>query len=116
MSSNASRTRARSDASSSAFTRLTTVSVKKGLGRFSARQVTPARARELIEDGARRALGDLKAVPPYDPGRPCEIRIEFTTPNRLVEYRNRKGIEQLDDLTLVSKADDWWTAWSQFFF
>src|SRR5206468_7539321 len=95
---------------------LTTVSVKKGLGRFSARQVTPARARELIEDGARRALGDLKAVPPYDPGRPCEIRIEFTTPNRLVEYRNRKGIEQLDDLTLVSKADDWWTAWSQFFF
>src|SRR5256714_6080311 len=46
---------------------LTTVSVKKGLGRFSARQLTPARARELIEDGAKRALNDLKAVAPYDP-------------------------------------------------
>jgi D-amino peptidase len=95
---------------------LTTVSVKKGLGRFSARQLTPARARELIEDGAKRALEDLKAVQPYDAGKPSEIRIEFTTPDCLVEYRNRKGIEQVDDLTLVSRADDWWTAWSQFFF
>jgi D-amino peptidase len=97
-------------------TGLTTVSVKRGLGRFSARQLTPARAREAIEDGAKRALGDLHAVAPYDPGRPCEIRIAFTTPDRLVEYRNRRGVEQVDDLTLVSRADDWWTAWSQFFF
>jgi D-amino peptidase len=95
---------------------LTTVAVKKGLGRFSARQVPPLKARELIENGARRALQDLKAVNPYDPGRPCEITVEFTTPDRLVEYRNRRGTEQVDDHTLVSKADDWWTAWSQFYF
>jgi D-amino peptidase len=95
---------------------LTTVEVKTGLGRFSARSKTAQTARELIEDGARRALKDLKAVPPYDPGRPSEIRIEFTTPDRLVEYRNRRGIEQANDLTLVSVAADWWSAWSQFFF
>jgi D-amino peptidase len=95
---------------------LTTVSVKRGLGRFSARQLTPLKARELIEDGAKGALKDLSAVKPYDPGRPAEIRVEFTTPDRLVEYRNRRGTEQVDDLTLVSKADDWWTAWSQFYF
>jgi D-amino peptidase len=95
---------------------LTTVSVKRGLGRFSARNVTPGRARELIEDGAKRALKDVSAVEPYDPGQPCEIRIEFTSPDRLVEYRNRRGVDQVDALTLVSKADDWWTAWSQFFF
>src|SRR5947207_2331313 len=95
---------------------LTTVSVKRGLGRFSARQLTPARAREAIEDGAKRALRSVGAVEPYDPGRPCEIRIDFTTPDRLVEYRNRRGVEQVDDLTLASRADDWWTAWSQFFF
>jgi D-amino peptidase len=95
---------------------LTTVAVKRGLGRFSARQLAPVKARELIEDGTKRALMNLSAVKPYDPGRPAEIRVEFTTPDRLVEYRNRRGTEQVDDLTLVSKADDWWTAWSQFYF
>ena len=95
---------------------LTTVEVKVGLGRFSARSKTAQTVRELIEAGARRALKNLKAVTPYDPGRPCEIRIEFTTVDRLVEYRNRRGVEQVDDLTLMSTAADWWTAWSQFYF
>jgi D-amino peptidase len=95
---------------------LTTVEVKVGLGRFSARHKTPTRACELIEEGAKRALKDLKAVRPYDPGSPCEIVIEFTSPDRLVEYRNRRGVEQVDVLTLVSKAGDWWSAWSQFYF
>jgi D-amino peptidase len=95
---------------------LTTVEVKQGLGRFSARQVPPQRARQLIEDGARRALGNLRAVEPYDPGKPSEIEIEFTTPDRLEEYRNRRGVEATGPTTLVSRADDWWTAWSQFFF
>jgi D-amino peptidase len=95
---------------------LSTVEVKVGLGRFSARSLTAVRARELIEAGAERALKDLKAVAPYDPGRPCEIEIEFTTSDRLAEYRNRRGVEQKDVLTLVSRADDWWSAWSQFFF
>jgi D-amino peptidase len=95
---------------------LATVAVKKGLGRFSARQVPALRAREMIENGARRALQDLSVVQPYDPGRPAEITIEFTTPDRVVEFRNRRGVEQVVELTLVSRADDWWTAWSQFFF
>jgi D-amino peptidase len=94
---------------------LTTVEVKAGIGRFSARTKTPQKARELIEDGAKRALKDLTAVAPYDPGGPCEIEIQFTTPDRLVEYRNRRGVEQKDALTLVSRADDWWSAWSQFY-
>jgi D-amino peptidase len=95
---------------------LTTVAVKKGLGQFSARQLPAQKARELIEDGAKKALKDLNAVKPYDPGRPCEIQVEFHTPARLVEYRNRKGTEQIDAHTLVSRGDDWWTAWSQFYF
>jgi D-amino peptidase len=94
---------------------LTTVEVKQGFGRFSARQVVPARARELIEEGTRKALADPKAVQPYDPGRPCEIEIDFTSPDRLVEYANRKGVEVTGPRTLVSRADDWWTAWSQFY-
>jgi D-amino peptidase len=95
---------------------LTTVEVKEGLGRFSARSKTPQRARALIEEASREALRDPSVVPPYDPGRPCEIEIVFTTPDRLDEYRNRRGVEEKGSLTLVSRADDWWTAWSQFFF
>jgi D-amino peptidase len=95
---------------------LVTVEVKQGLGRFSARQLTPARARELIEEGARRALSNPTAVPAYDPGRPCEIRLEFTSPDRLEEFRNRRGVEVLAPRLLVSRAEDWWTAWRQFYF
>jgi D-amino peptidase len=95
---------------------LKTVAVKRGLGRFSARQLPPLRSRALIEQGARRSLADLGAVPPYDPGHPCEIEVEFMSPDRLVEYRNRRGVEERGPTTLVSRADDWWTAWRQFFF
>jgi D-amino peptidase len=96
--------------------RLTTVEVKVGLGRFSARQQTPQRARQLIEAGAKQALADLSAVRPYDPGKPCEIEIEFTSPDRLSEYVNRRGVEVKDARTLVVRGDDWWSAWSGFFF
>jgi D-amino peptidase len=95
---------------------LTTVEVKEGLGRFSARMKTLAEARELIEEGAKKALADLSAVKPYDPGKPCEIEIEFTSPDRLQEYANRKGVEVTGGRTLVARGADWWSAWSDFFF
>ncbi|HET8557573.1 MAG TPA: M55 family metallopeptidase [Gaiellaceae bacterium] len=95
---------------------LTTVEVKEGLGRFSARMKTPQRARELIEAGAKKALSDLSAVAPYDPGRPCEIEIDFTSPDRLQEYANRKGVEVTGSRSIAVRGDDWWSAWSSFFF
>ena len=95
---------------------LTTVAVKEGLGRYSARQIPPLRARELIEEGARKALGDLRAVEPYDPGKPCEIEVDLTTTDAADEYRRKPGVEVVDPRKVVSRADDWWTAWRQFFF
>jgi D-amino peptidase len=88
--------------------------VKQGLGRNSARNIAPQRAREMIEDGAQRALADLSAVAPYDPGQPCEIEIDLMGSHIAERYRNRYGVEVLDGRRLVSKADDWWTAWRQF--
>jgi D-amino peptidase len=95
---------------------LITVEVKEGLGRFSARMKTPQRARKLIEEGAKKALSDLSAVAPYDPGRPCEIEIDFTSPDRLQEYANRKDVEVTGSRSIVVRGDDWWSAWSSFFF
>src|SRR5213075_752110 len=95
---------------------LTTVEVKQGLGVKTARLLPPKRARQLVEEGSKRALSDLKAVPPYDPGKPCEVKVEYkgTTPPQKLRFQS--GVELLDDRTLVSRGDDWWTAWKQFFF
>jgi D-amino peptidase len=41
---------------------LVTVPVQTGIGRSSARQLPAQRARELIEEGSRQALGNLTAV------------------------------------------------------
>jgi D-amino peptidase len=96
--------------------RLTTVAVKEGLGAMTARMLAPKRARELVEEGAKRALSSPRMVAPYDPGKPCEITVAYkstTPPQRL---RFQPGVELVDDRTVVSRADDWWTAWKQFFF
>jgi D-amino peptidase len=95
---------------------LTTVAVKQGLGQLSARQLPARRARALIEEGAREALRDLRAVAPYDPGRPAEIKVEFKVTEATRTYARKAGVEQLDARMVVSRADDWWSAWSQFFF
>ena len=94
---------------------LTTVCVKTAIGRTSARNVPPLRARELIEEGAYNALQKPDAVKPYDPGRPVEIALEFTNPSEILKYRGRQGVEVTGPESLVVRADDWWTAWRQLF-
>jgi D-amino peptidase len=95
---------------------ITTVSVKRGLGAGSARMIPPLKARELIESGVQKALADLRAVSPYDPGRPCEIKVEFKNTVAPDKLRSRAGVERIDDRTVVSRADTWWDAWQQYFF
>jgi D-amino peptidase len=95
---------------------LTTVQVKQGLGRFSARHVSPIRARQMIEAGATAALADLKAVKPYVPASPVEIKVEVATPDHLERFRYIPGVEIAGGRTLISRADDWLTAWRQFYF
>jgi D-amino peptidase len=95
---------------------LEAVQVKQGLGRFSARHIPPRRARELIEGGARRGLEKPERPQPYDPGRPCEIEVDFKDPELVEPFRHRAGVEVTGPLTIASRADDWWTAWRQFFF
>lgn len=93
---------------------LTTVAVKQGLSRFSARQIPPVRARQLVEQAARSALQDLSAVAPYDPGKPCEILVEVATTDRLDRFRNRPGVTFPEPRMASSRGEDWLTAWKQF--
>ena len=93
---------------------LPTVAVKQGLSRFSARQLPPVRARQLIEDAARDALTDLTGVKPYVPDAPTTIKIELSSVDKLAEFKGRQGIEITGPVTVESRAKDWLTAWNQF--
>ncbi len=95
---------------------LTTVEVKHGIGVKSARLLPPQRARELVAAGPREALAKLEAVAPYDPGKPCEIKVEYKWTEPAEKLRRRPGVEVLDPRMIVSRAEDWWTAWKQFYF
>ncbi len=94
---------------------LVTVPVKRGLGRYSARQIPPQRARAMIEEGATRALRQPRAVRPFRLEPPVEITVDFTTTDLVDGYRRRPGVEVTGPRRIVSRADDWWTAWRQFF-
>ena len=92
---------------------LTTVAVKHGLSRYSARQIPPLRARQMIEEGARQALQNLSAVEPYVPARPTTITIELESVDKAASFRGRHGVEIVEPLKVVSRGDDWMQAWNQ---
>ncbi len=92
---------------------LTTVAVKRGLSRYSARQIPPVRARQLIEAGARNALGNLKAVRPYVPPKPTTITVDLGTVDSAAKFRGRAGVDLIEPLKVRSRAADWMTAWNQ---
>jgi D-amino peptidase len=94
---------------------LRTVAVKRGLGRFSARHLPPARARRLIEEAATDALRSDHRPQCYDPGRPCTIEVELATPDAAEPFRFRAGVELEDGRTVVSRAEEWWSAWRQLY-
>ena len=85
-----------------------------GLGSRRRRgMIPPVRARQLIEEGASKALADLKAVPPYDPGSPCEIKVEFKRTQPADRLRFHPGVERLDGRTIRVEAPTWWDAWKR---
>ena len=87
---------------------LTTVAVKKGLTRYSARQIPPVRAREMVEAGAKQALKkkNLKAVKPYVPARPTTITIDLSTVDSVAQFMGLHGVEIPEPLKVVSRGKD----------
>ena len=67
----------------------------------------------MIEDGAYQALQDLSAVQPYVPAKPTTLTIELGAVDHAAQFYGRPNLEIIDDLTVISRADDWMTAWNQ---
>lgn len=95
---------------------LTTVAVKHGLGRYSARQIPPVRARAMIEEGARSALQNLSAVKPYVPSSPTRITIEIDAIDKVNDFKGRHGVEIVAPQKVVSTGKDWMEAWNQIWY
>ncbi len=91
------------------------VAVKRGLSRYSARQIPPVRARQMIEAGAQAALSkaNLNRLKLYTPGKPTTITIEVETVEKVGQFRGRPGVQVVAPLKVQSKAQDWLTAWDQ---
>jgi D-amino peptidase len=58
-----------------------TVPVKEGLSRLSARTVTPAKAREMIEEGAEEAVRRVDKIEPLTIDGPVTFREEWHEPH-----------------------------------
>lgn len=91
----------------------TYVAVKKGLSRYSARQIPPVRARQMIEQGAYESLQNLGRLKPYVPKSPTKITIEIETVEKTNEFKGKAGVEIVEPLKVVSSGKDWMTAWDQ---
>ena len=93
--------------------KLAAVGVKRGLGRYSARNVPPVRARGMIEEGVREALRRRDWPRPYVPKAPTTITIELSTVDSANQFRDRHGVELPEPLRVVSRGKDWMEAWNQ---
>lgn len=96
---------------------LHTVAVKKSLTRYAARCLAPADACQLVEEGVERALRDRKNWPkPLKLGSPVEFKVELAAPEKSNDFIGRTGCEVIDPMTVVSRGDDFWQVWDQFWY
>jgi len=82
-----------------------TVAVKRGLSLHCARSHTPRKARELIRQGARRAMAAAPSIEPFKLDTPLRFRCEMKAPL----YDNEQpppGARVLDSHTIEIVAGD----------
>jgi hypothetical protein len=75
--------------------------------------MAPADACALIESKVHESLTNRRNWPKPYKVSPAEIRVDLHTPDQSLPYRGRVGVEILDARTIVSRADNFWTAWDQ---
>lgn len=90
---------------------VTTVAVKEPRSQFSALCLHPAKARELIKEGARKALQGLRAVKPLAPAKPATVRLQFHTSGQADGASIMPGAIRIDPVTLEFTGKDYLEAY-----
>jgi len=94
-----------------------TVVVKKGLGRYAARNLAPADACHLIEEGVMHALYHRDNWPkPLTFEPPVTFKVELAAPDRAAAFAGRAGVEITGPRTVQATGNTFWEAWDAFWY
>ena len=85
--------------------------MKTGLGRFSARHLSPATRPRASSSRPPATRCRPPGAPVYDPGAPCTITVELNTTDQADPYRHRADVTVTGPRTIEATADTWWDAW-----
>jgi D-amino peptidase len=96
--------------------KVVTAPVKRGLGRFAARNLSPVDARRLIEERAHAALTTRDWPAPYRVGSPAIFRVELASVDRAESFRGRSGVEIVGPRSVEARGDDFWECWDRFWY
>jgi D-amino peptidase len=90
------------------------VAVKEGLGRYTCISASAEKAREMIRDGAARAMKLIGQIKPYRIEGPVTFQVEYTTRNSLpIDAGLAPGSEVVDDRTILYRGKDFLEAWNR---
>ena len=88
--------------------------VKEGLGRYTCISSSAEKAREMVRDGAARAMKLIGQIKPYRIEGPVTIQVEYTTRNSLpIDAGLAPGTEVVDDRTIRYRGKDFLEAWNR---
>lgn len=81
------------------------VVVKEGYGRFAGKLLAPVKARQLIREGAKRAITKIGKVKPYILKPPIEVKLELMKPEYAEECLKFEGVKRIDARTVVKTVN-----------
>lgn len=84
-----------------------TVSVKEGVGRYAAACLNPARARALIREAAKEALGRVPEFRPFLIPPPITLEIGFANTGMTEMPELIPGVKRTDGLTLSFQSNNY---------
>ena len=94
---------------------IVTAPVKKGLTRFSARNMTPEAACELIEQRALESLTRDRSLwpKPWKPA-PAVLRVELASADKGAAFIGKQGVTRPGPRTLEARGANFWEVWDRF--
>jgi D-amino peptidase len=90
--------------------------VKWGLGRYSARNLSPHDARALIERTVYECMMSRDFPEPYRPAAPVVFRVELASIDQAADFAGREGVRVTGPRTVEASGATFWEAWDHFWY